>query len=168
MLNAGDTVIRNPAPSIQCDTVSCTQTRDGFFCFTRRHHGIRWADMQKREPTCRVGGPRCKKGRPSVRPMFRVGGPRCKKGRLSVRPMFRVGGPRCKKGRLSGGRCLGSAVRGKSRSRVERPHILAENRALAWSVRAFSPKTALSRRASSHPRLKSRFRVELSVRGPNR
>ena len=58
------------------------------------------------------------------------------------------------------GRCLGSAVRGKSRSRVERPHILAENRALAWSVRAFSPKTALSRGASSHSRLKSRSRVE--------
>ena len=58
------------------------------------------------------------------------------------------------------GRCLLSAIRGKSRSRVERPHILAENRALAWSVRAFSPKTALSRGASSHPRLKSRSRVE--------
>ena len=108
--------------------------------------GIRWADMQKREPTCRVGGPRCKKGRPSdVRPKFRVGGPRCKKRKPRVRRMFRVGGPRCKK---------------KEAWHAERPRILARNRALAWSVLTFSPEIALSRRASSHSRWKSRSRVE--------
>ena len=43
---------------------------------------------------------------------------------------------------------------------MERPRILAENRALAWSVLTFSPEIALSRRASSHSRLISRSRVE--------
>ena len=43
---------------------------------------------------------------------------------------------------------------------MERPRILAENRALAWSVLTFSPEIALSRRASSHSRRKSRSRVE--------
>ena len=48
----------------------------------------------------------------------------------------------------------------KSRSRVEHPHILAENRALACSVLTVSPEIVLSRRASSHSGRKSRSRVE--------
>ena len=53
-----------------------------------------------------------------------------------------------------------SHSRRKARSRVERPRILAGNRALAWSVLTFSPEIPLSRGASSHSRRKSRSRVE--------
>ena len=67
--------------------------------------------MQKREPTCRVGGPRCKKRKPRVRRMFRVGGPRCKKRRPGMRRMLRVGGPRCEKRGPACGGYLGLAVR---------------------------------------------------------
>ena len=56
--------------------------------------GIRLADMQKHEPTCRVGGPRCKKplGDARLRRTCRIGGPTCKRRE----PTCRAGGPRCK------------------------------------------------------------------------
>ena len=72
-------------------------------------HGIQCGDTfgprcKEREPTCRIGGPRCKKtlGDARLRRTCRIGGPTCKERE----PTCRIGGPRCKK---SSGRCEASA-----------------------------------------------------------
>ena len=121
--------------SASCKSMKrCSQGNDCCFVWVSMPLSarMRLADMQKREPTCRVGGPRCKKalgdarvrrtrriGRPTCKkrePTCRGGGPRCKKalGDARVRRTRRIGRPTCKKReptcRGGGSRCKTSCL----------------------------------------------------------